>query len=552
MPRHVDPYCIFLAKIAIILALAVIIFYSERDWTAAVFTLCCIAAIFSAIFTVSLRSFFSIAGTLLVALAVSGIAVTKFIAMSMNPHIFDIYFYFSHPEIFQYLIEAFPLPLIGAISLLVGLTAVGYFLFKVEPKGAGKRLKPMSCTAALFVACYFAVPSEASSLGYYVSHTHYLSALFASLSDLSRLDEPSPLFARVKTAAPIWWGKVGCPKTAARPDIVVVLSESAVPPAQIASWKYNPALNKAFESFDGQTHKLRVETYGGGTWITTASLMSGLSMADLGWMRTYAPMFLKDKVHNALPEYLTSCGYKTVAVSPQSYQFAYEGPFLSSLGIQDYFDREKLAAPTKHETDDFYFGQASAIIRRHHETDSRPLFLFVMTMAAHSPYNFALKPDRPAAHFPFGNSSFVDEYLRRLTMAQDDFTDFVSATAASGRPTLIVEFGDHQPGVTQPSPGTKGASKFLADWRSPYYETFYRVVPLNMQVSKPLPKVPALDIAFLGVTILQAGGVPLDPMWADKAELRDKCRGALHTCDDAASVDAHLSKAVASKMIERF
>ncbi|MFM5907665.1 MAG: hypothetical protein ACKOPO_08780, partial [Novosphingobium sp.] len=33
----------------------------------------------------------------------------------------------------------------------------------------------------------FAVPSEASSLGYYVSHTHYLSALFASLSDLSRL-----------------------------------------------------------------------------------------------------------------------------------------------------------------------------------------------------------------------------------------------------------------------------------------------------------------------------------------------------------------------------
>jgi hypothetical protein len=76
--------------------------------------------------------------------------------------------------------------------------------------------------------------------------------------------------------------------------------ESAVPPSVYPTIKADAALNDLFRSADGLIRQLRVETFGAGTWITTAGLMTSLPAAEFGWLRPYLPYYLQGRVHHSL------------------------------------------------------------------------------------------------------------------------------------------------------------------------------------------------------------------------------------------------------------
>jgi hypothetical protein len=240
-------------------------------------------------------------------------------------------------------------------------------------------------------------------------------------------------------------------------------------------------------------------------------------------------------------------------ISPENYAFIDEGPMYSSMGIDTYIDRRDMGA-SWHESDDFYFSRAFDYITKEHQTNDQPLFVFMMTMAAHSPYDFTFKPERTVPGTPFGNTADVDEYLRRLTMAQDDFAAFIEKLRLEqfARPTLVSQFGDHQSAITMPDGINPYRDLGLSDWRSRLYETFYSVVPVNMDPASPLPQLEVLDIAFLGVTLLESAGLRLDPVYQDKRALRDACGGAFHTCKNRALVDEHLSHLASGKLLGPF
>jgi hypothetical protein len=92
----------------------------------------------------------------------------------------------------------------------------------------------------------------------------------------------------------------------------------------------------------------------------------------------------------------------------------------------------------------------------------------------------------------------------------------------------------------------------LSDWRSRLYETFYSAIPINMRPASSLPQFEVLDIAFLGVTILESAGLQLDPVYQDKRTLRHACGGAFHTCKNRPLVDEHLSRLASGKLIDPF
>ena len=116
--------------------------------------------------------------------------------------------------------------------------------------------------------------------------------------------------ARAKDLEPAPFADEACAPRQTLPDIVLVLSESGVVPSRIPGWTASADFDALYRSYDGAIHIARAETHGGGTWISEASVMSGLSMADFGWMRPYVTMLLKGRLGHGLPAMLRACGSK--------------------------------------------------------------------------------------------------------------------------------------------------------------------------------------------------------------------------------------------------
>ena len=70
-----------------------------------------------------------------------------------------------------------------------------------------------------------------------------------------------------------------CSPATKPPHIVLIHQESVVPPALFPALSYDRSLDTFFHSFDGRLNKLRVETFGGASWLTEFSVLTGLSGA---------------------------------------------------------------------------------------------------------------------------------------------------------------------------------------------------------------------------------------------------------------------------------
>jgi phosphoglycerol transferase MdoB-like AlkP superfamily enzyme len=513
----------------------------ERDIKTLPFLAASFAALVALSFLISRRPAFSLlmaAG--IIALTTLG-SIAKFKWMTINAHVFDIWFYATRPETFLFLAGSFPRLLLVSLVISAAACLCLAKVYRTETRAATGHRQAFALVLASGLSLPLTLPRDASDFNYHIADNHFASSFFASFSDLSRIAEPNPFTISTRNAEP-FPASEACPAPGRSPDIVLTLSESAVLPAQIPGWSFDAALSERFKSFDGSTRKARVETYAGGTWISYASVIAGVSMADFGWKRPYATMLLREGLHHSLAATLARCGYRTVALSPGWFRFVNEGPFLKSMGFQEYYDAKSLGAPSAQEMDAFYYGKALDIYKQHIATDGRPLLLFVMSTVAHSPYTFRAGGDRRVAGDPFGNDAASDEYLRRLTLAQDDYADYLDKIRALRRPAIAAQFGDHHPVVTRAAFERAGQPQDPADWSSPLYETFYAITPINMRAQAALPDVPALDLAYLGITLLDVAGFPLDAVSADKRLLRSRCNGAFHTCADRAAVDRHLAR----------
>lgn len=537
-----------------IVVLAALIVAAERDVWSLPFTLICGLFIATLALAASGRPTFSM-WMALATLSLSAIASAgKFKHLAVNAHILDIKFYLSKGDTLAYLADDYRWSVLGAAVTLFGYLGFAALMYRREAPRAGLRAKAGMAALGLAAVAPLILPAGAAQFSYHINKNHFASSFFASLSDLARLSLPDPVeqaAARAVGAAPFAAAEA-CAISPDAPDIVVVLSESAVIPSTVPGWRTPPELEGKFRSFDGAQHAARVETFGGGTWISHTSVLSGLSMAEFGWMRPYATLLLNGRLRHGLPDALVACGYKTAFVSPLDFHFVNEGPMIKSLGVEDYLDLRTIRAPSKHEADSFYFGKALNYYRSHVGADRRPLFLFIVTMAAHPPYDSRFLPDRAVVGEPLDPDPVVAEYLRRLVLAQTDYEAFVATLneQRGTRPLLVAQFGDHHPGLTQSAFMTTASSNPLADFRSPIYRTFYAVTTHGFTPRAPLPRVDALDLAFIAPTLLEVAGAPLDPAFRAAAALRDHCGGAFHTCADRAAVDLYLARMAKSGLID--
>src|SRR5262245_37333478 len=129
-----------------------------------------------------------------------------------------------------------------------------------------------------------------------------------------------------------------CSPPAKVPHIILIHQESAVPPALFPTLSHDPALDAFFQSFDGHLNKLRVETFGGGSWLTEFSLLTGLSTQSFGGMRQYLQHVMVGGNQDTLPQALARCGYRNVMFYPMLRNFLGSGRFFEAAGIREIFD----------------------------------------------------------------------------------------------------------------------------------------------------------------------------------------------------------------------
>jgi hypothetical protein len=519
-----------------------VIAFLERDLASLPFLACVFAMLFLTALLLSRRIMFSIAASWSIIAVIAAISLTKRQFTGLVLHAFDAYFYQRNLAAVSFVAESYALPVALCFVLLFAGLGMSVAIYRMAPRTTLTRVQIGAMLVALLPAIYLSFPAQAHDESYY-SKFHIASSFFVSLKDAGTMFGKPELESRLTsmTFDDRFAGQPVCGPEGSRSDVVVALMESAMPPGIYPELKAPAHLHDSFAGADGRTRTLRVETYGGGTWISMVGLLTGLPATKFGWLRPYLTLYLQGRARHSLANVLKQCGYKTAAISPMPYHFVNEGPFMASIGIDDFRDWRAIGASSKHERDKVYLKAASDYIEEHRRTDGRPLFLFVTTMAPHSPYDYRLDPEAKLDGEPYGNGPAMDEYLRRLAMQRQDFGEFTNRLRdnGKGRPTIVLEFGDHQPVITRPLAESRDPNA-IANWNSKAYSTYYNIHAIHTRLKKPMPDVQVLDIAFLGATLLDVAGLPQDDVLKAQLALRDGCAGAFALCPDTARIERHL------------
>ena len=325
-----------------------------------------------------------------------------------------------------------------------------------------------------------------------------------------------------------------CVPPARLPHIILIHQESVVPPSYFPSLTYDRGLDPFFHSHDGQLRKLRVETYGGASWLTEFSVLTGFSTRSFGNMRQFVQQAMAGKVQVTLPQALAHCGYRNVMFYPMLRNFLGAGKFFEGVGLTEIFDAKAQKAQLPNERDRFYYTSLLAELQRHVEGSRQPVFAFVETMAAHGTYDYVYMPEVAVPGGGAGTDPEMHEYLRRLAMAQMDYA-FLRAELVRRFPDqqfLIIHYGDHQPTATWTLHGfakDTALEKVMDSSRDPALMTYYVVDAVRYR-PPALPAIDVLDVAFLGTIVLEAARVPLSNAYQERRRLMLLCAGLYHEC----------------------
>jgi len=383
----------------------------------------------------------------------------------------------------------------------------------------------------------------------------YLSSFYASWSEtLETLMKGQLLEALKSQKKPLFTIPASCTPAEKPPHILLIHQESVVPPFQFPQLDYDRTLDPFFKSFDGQVHKLRVETYGGASWLTEFSVLAGVSTYSFGGMRTFVQSLMQGKIHDTLPQALTRCGYDNSVFYPVPKDFVSNGRFYAAVGMPQIFDYKAQGATRFNERDKFYYANVLTHLEKHIETSNRPTFNFIITSATHLPYTYTYEPEAKVPGGGAGTDAEMNEYLRRLAMAKMDYDEF-RAQLTERFPNerfLIVQYGDHQPVATRIYLGfdkSYAAEDMKLEPDSPGFITYYSVDGVNY-TPPPLPSVDALEVPYLGTLLLNEARLPLSPSYAERVRLLGLCEGRYYTCENKREILGFHRRLIDSGLVE--
>jgi hypothetical protein len=510
------------------------------------FVLSVTGGVWAALVLATRRALPSMTLTAGVVAGVALVAIRKYDSFDMVFHAWDVVEFLSSTAPLGALWRDRPLDVVAGAAFLALVGAATAAAWRLDRLRA-----PRPLAACVLVACAVAAAlagearPERSHLQYFWEDLHVASFYASFRETVEALARGGLVEASAREPKGPFPPAPPCAPNAPPPHIVLIHEESIAQPDLFPDLDFDRSLTPFFHSDDGATHKLRVETYGGASWLTEFSVLTGVSTRAFGSMRNFVGVFTAGKLADTLPQTLAKCGYKDIMFTPWDNFFMAASRFYGSIGFSEIADRRVQGNKIDNERDRFFFANALARIDRHlGEQPSagprQPLFLFIETMSAHWPYDTVYMPDVQAPGGGEGTPPQMNEYLRRLAMVKMD-DDWLRAELARRFPNekfLIVRYGDHHPVVTLPYLGVHEdipaeAAVFPDD--SLAFTTFYALNGVGFSPPPP-PDIDTLDVAYLGAVALQAAGLPTPPAWTERLRLMRACDGRFWTCPDHGAI----------------
>jgi hypothetical protein len=317
------------------------------------------------------------------------------------------------------------------------------------------------------------------------------------------------------------------------PDIIVIQHESIFDP-RVYGLPVEAGVDAFLSPSNGCFGTLNVDIFGGGSWQSEFSLLTGLSSASFGSNAYFLFKRGVGRFNNTLPHALAALGYKTTLTSSCRRSFLNYDEFYSAIGVEQRIFTDDLPAPfdvDRFETTNsdamFLEAAVAAHAQRVASDAAAPQFLYLLTNFNHGPHNRRLvAPGQFESERAFAAASLPDaqyaEYYARLAETAAAWSRLKTdlATRFPERPMLIVHYGDHQPVMTR---RIEARLRPAVD-PGRQFRTFYAIESLNDRSGRLVSgRRPDLDIAFLGTVALQQAGLPLDPIFATRASLLEQC-----------------------------
>lgn len=330
-------------------------------------------------------------------------------------------------------------------------------------------------------------------------------------------------------------------------DIVLILQESTMDPRLFkgVDSKSLPNLEMFDSPYATQQGTLRVHTYGGGTWRSEFTALTGLSTDDFGVLAGsvfYSAVF---HVQDTLWSRLKKAGYKIIIVTPFSEGSYNSGKAYRHMGADEIIHVAELGWPGSPRKNVWNIPTANllemvrTVMEREH---NGPIAVYALTMNEHGPY-----PNKKD-HTLKANDSKVDngllaslaEYIDRLEKASAATVEFDRWVRERNRPTVMVRFGDHQPALSW-----KGG--YHTSMNKPDYITDYTLV--DNQVQGTEEALPLTDIVFLPSMILERVGVPMGHFYETASTMKSLCQGLYQDCADKQLLKAYQNEIYVNQRI---
>ena len=543
-PRKIAPKVARALALLIALALAAHIYLNDRHLTG-VHAMAVSAAIGAGFALLTRRALLSVTLVAAFVAFVASVAYIKRARTDFILHAWDLFdtalWRFSLRDI----ASAYPLATgVAALAIIAMILAPILLMLREEPNV--KRLHALAAFVVFAAAGALAARIDAGPQQMqYTWADRNLSSFYSSwpeaLETLARgqLIEAAPGGASAALAP--FDPRPACAPEGKPPHIILIHQESVTPPGPLKGLDYDRALDDFFRSHDGRSHALRVETYGGASWLTEFSVLTGAASRFFGSIRQFVQIYMAGRIDDALPTVLARCGYQNMMFYPYLKGFFGSARFFETVGLKQIFDARDQKAASAMERNSFYYANMLGEISRRVEGSRGPLFIYLQTMSVHWPYDVTYWPERDVRGGGPGTNPEMHEYLRRLAMAKEDYSALLKELAARfpAERFLVVHYGDHHPLATRHFFGFDAQSiedinKSLPEG-SPAFVTYYAVDGVNY-APPALPDVAVLDSAWLGAVILEQARLPMPDSWRERARLMRACDGAYALCPDREAI----------------
>jgi Sulfatase len=499
------------------------------------FTAATTLVIASLVVVLTRRVLFATALTASLVVLVVEIARAKLETLGMVLHAYDFVFYLTSWSTVSYLWDGARLYVLALLFGLTACTFICWLAFRLDSTRVS-RLRSGTAAAIFTVLAMLGASFKGErphTLFYW--EALYVSSFFSSWSEtLETFWRGQLVEAAASAPGRLFNAPASCHPVKKPPHIILIHEESVVQPGLFPTLQYDRGLDDFFRSADGKVHRLRVETYGGASWLTEFSILAGMSTQSFGGMRHFVQSLLAGKVRETLPEWLLQCGYRNVVFYPMLKNFVSNARFYEAIGLKEIFDLTAQKARSVVERDKFYYLNALDEMDRHIRTQDKPLFTYIQTMSGHWPYNEPFHPEIGVSGGGPGTHPEMHEYLRRIGIAKLDYEFLRSELKRRfpNEPILIVHYGDHHPMATRMLLGFNEVNEvedIKLSMESIGLITYYAVDALNYSPPQ-LPPHDTLDVAYLGATILEQAGLPLTDAWRERLRLMAVCGGRYYGC----------------------